>query len=119
MLALIQSRTTSSSATMATTFSLTTTKKCQSTRTSASPLSTRARRKPHRPAADGGYTVTNEELEAHFQAIGWRIETVVGQDNLPYIVIRDYMIPSGSFAGRTCDVAIQRSSSVPYQAPAA
>lgn len=63
--------------------------------------------------------VTNEELEAHFRAIGWTIETVMGQDNLPYIVIRDYVIASGSFAGRTCDVAIQRTSSVPYQAPAA
>lgn len=63
--------------------------------------------------------MTNEELEAHFGAIDWTIETVIGQDNLPYIVIRDYVIASGSFAGCTCDVAIQRTSSVPYQAPAA
>ena len=63
--------------------------------------------------------MTNEDLEAHFRAIGWTVETVVGQDNLPYIVVRDYVIPAGTFAGRTCDVAVQRTSSVPYQAPAA
>jgi hypothetical protein len=63
--------------------------------------------------------MTNEELEAHFQTIGWTVETIVGQDNLPYIVVRGYAIPAGTFAGRTCDVAIQRTTSVPYQAPAA
>jgi len=63
--------------------------------------------------------VTNEALETHFRAIGWTVETAVGQDNLPYIVVRDYVIPAGTLAGITCDVAIQWSSSVPYQAPAA
>lgn len=61
----------------------------------------------------------NEELEAHFRAIGWTVERVVGQDNLPYIVVRGYVIPAGTYAGRTCDVAIQRSTSEPYQVPAA
>jgi hypothetical protein len=63
--------------------------------------------------------VTNDDLIAHFRSIGWKIETVVGRDNLPYIVIRQYVIPAGSLAGRACDVAIQQTSSVPYQAPAA
>jgi hypothetical protein len=63
--------------------------------------------------------VTDEELEAHLRAVGWTIEDEVGQDQLPYLVIRNYVIPSGSFAGRTCDVAIRRTSTVPFVAPAA
>lgn len=63
--------------------------------------------------------MTNEDLETHFRAIGWAVETVVGQDNLPYIIVHDYVIPAGTFAGRRCDLAIQRTNSIPYQAPAA
>jgi hypothetical protein len=63
--------------------------------------------------------VTNEDLEAHLRDIGHAVEQLTGNDGAPYIVIRDYHIMRGSLAGRTCDVAIQRSSSVPFVAPPA
>ncbi len=62
--------------------------------------------------------MTNEELEAHFRAVGWKIEQrVVGPQT--FIIIRDYVIPAGSLAGRPCDIAIERTSTVPYVAPPA
>ena len=62
--------------------------------------------------------MTNEELEAYFQALGWNIDRrEVGSQK--FIVIRDYVIPTGSLAGRSCDVAIERTTNVPYVAPAA
>jgi hypothetical protein len=63
--------------------------------------------------------VTNEHLEAHLRRIGYVVEQLTGNDGAPYIVIRDYQVMRGSLAGRTCDVAIQRSPSVPYVAPPA
>ncbi len=62
--------------------------------------------------------MTNEALEAYFQALGWNIDRqVVGSQT--FIVIRYYMISTGSLAGRSCDVAIERTTTVPYVAPAA
>jgi Prokaryotic E2 family E len=62
--------------------------------------------------------MTNEELEAYLQARGWNIEQrVVGPQT--FIIIRDYVIPAGNLAGRSCDVAIERTTTVPYVAPAA
>lgn len=58
--------------------------------------------------------MTNEDLEKYLQDLGWNIENVRGGDGQPYIVIRDYVVPAGVLQGRTCDVAILRSSSVPY-----
>lgn len=63
--------------------------------------------------------MTNEDIEAHLRAIGYVVEQFSGNDGTPYIVIRDYLISRGSLAGKTCDVAIQRSPSVPYVAPTA
>src|SRR5947209_4923372 len=62
--------------------------------------------------------MTNEELEAFFQALGWSIDRrEVGSQK--FIIIRDYVIPMGCLAGRSCDIAIERTTTVPYVAPAA
>lgn len=62
--------------------------------------------------------MTNEELEAHFQALGWQIERrSVGAQT--FIVVHDYAIPTGNLAGRSCDIAVERTTAVPYVAPPA
>ena len=62
--------------------------------------------------------MTNEELEAHFRALGWEIEhRTVGQQT--FIIIHAYVIPTGTLTGRSCDVAIERTTTVPYVAPPA
>lgn len=63
--------------------------------------------------------MSNEDLESHLREIGCDVEHLTGSDGVPYLVIRGYRIGKGSLAGRTCDVAIQQSSSVPYVAPPA
>lgn len=63
--------------------------------------------------------MTNEDLEAHLRAIGFAVEQLTGNDGNPYIVIRGYLIPSGSLAGTVCDVAVQQTTAVPYVPPPA
>lgn len=63
--------------------------------------------------------MTNEELEQHLMSLGWNVEHLHGQDGKTYIVIRNYAIPVGPFAGRTVDVAIERTTTVPYIPPPA
>ena len=60
--------------------------------------------------------MTNEELEAYLLALGWRIEQRVVESQT-FVIIHEYVIPSGGLAGRTCDVALARPASVPYVAP--
>jgi len=62
--------------------------------------------------------MTNEELEAHFRAVGWKIEQRIVEPQT-FIIIRDYVIRAGSLAGRSCDIAIERTTTVPYVAPPA
>lgn len=61
--------------------------------------------------------MTTEDLEAHLCRIGLTIETTTGDNGKPYVVIRDYQILSGSLAGKTCDIAIERVGAVPYVFP--
>lgn len=63
--------------------------------------------------------MTNEDLESHLREIGYDVEHLTGNDGAPYVVIRSYRINKGSLSGTTCDVAIQRSPSVPYVPPPA
>jgi hypothetical protein len=63
--------------------------------------------------------MTNEGLEAYLRGLGWTVEHLTGADGHPYLVIRNYEIPAGSLAGRSCDVAIWRTPAVPYVAPPA
>lgn len=63
--------------------------------------------------------MTNDELEAYLRTLGLTVEGLTGNDRQPYIVIRQYTIPAGSLAGRSCDVALLRTPAVPYVAPPA
>ncbi|MDQ0201942.1 hypothetical protein [Neobacillus ginsengisoli] len=63
--------------------------------------------------------MTNQLLEEFFRNQGYIVENVLGQDHKTYIVIRNYCIPAGSLAGKTCHVGIEQTSSVPYVAPPA
>jgi hypothetical protein len=62
--------------------------------------------------------MTYEELEAYLQALGWEIkQRIVGPQK--FIIINDYVIPTGSLAGRICDIGIERTTTIPYVAPPA
>ena len=63
--------------------------------------------------------MTNEDLEEYLREIGHDVDTIVGADQRPYIVVRDYHITTGPLAGKTSDVAIERTSTVPYVFPSA
>jgi len=63
--------------------------------------------------------VSNEEFEAYLCALDLTVEGIVDANSTPYIVIRDYKITAGPLAGTTCDVAIQRTTAIPYQPPPA
>ena len=62
--------------------------------------------------------MTNGDLEAHFQSLGWEVgHRAVGSQE--FIIIYRYMIPVGSLIGRSCNLAIERVSTIPYVAPPA
>jgi len=63
--------------------------------------------------------VTNEDLEEYLRAAGHNVETIVGADRRPYLVIHEYQITTGTLVGRTCDVAIERVTTIPYVPPSA
>lgn len=63
--------------------------------------------------------MTNEDLEAHLRAAGYSVEHLAGNDGGTYLDIRSYRIPVGCLAGKICDVALQRTMSVPYVVPPA
>lgn len=63
--------------------------------------------------------MTNETISAYLKSIDYIVEEVNDSKGDQYIVIRNYTIPAGKLAGRVCDVAIQKSTNVPYVAPAA
>jgi hypothetical protein len=63
--------------------------------------------------------MTDDDFAAYVHGLGFTVETAHDASGHPYIVIRDFTIPAGSLAGRTCDVALARCQSVPYvMAPA-
>lgn len=63
--------------------------------------------------------MTNEELETYLRDLGFTVEQLQQSPGTLYTVIRNYEIPTGSLAGRSCDVALQHSAAVPYVAPPA
>lgn len=63
--------------------------------------------------------MTNEELVLHFRSIGHEVKEITGQDKQQYIVIRNYRIPAGSLTGKVCNVAVLKTTTTPYVAPAA
>lgn len=63
--------------------------------------------------------MTNETITAYFKSLGYIVEEINDSGGNLFIVIRGYKIPAGQLAGRVCDVAINKSSTVPYVAPSA
>jgi hypothetical protein len=60
-----------------------------------------------------------DDLDAYIRSLGHTVEVITGNDSQPYTVVRDFVISTGSLAGRVCDVAVHRPPGVPYVLPAA
>lgn len=60
-----------------------------------------------------------DEFEAHLTGLGLAVESLTGADGQAYTLIRKMRIPTGAQKGKTCDVAVLRSASVPYLPPSA
>lgn len=63
--------------------------------------------------------MTDRQLEEFLCGLGFRVETTQDSHGAPFVVVRDVVIPAGSLAGRTCDIALARCQSVPYVCPPA
>jgi hypothetical protein len=63
--------------------------------------------------------VTDAELEGYLHGLGLTVETVQDPSGHPYIVVRNFVIPCGSLAERSCDVALARCRTIPYVVPPA
>jgi hypothetical protein len=63
--------------------------------------------------------MTNDDLEAHFQSLGWQVEILQAPNGNNYIVVRNYVVPTGTKAGSVIDLAIERTGAVPYIMPSA
>ncbi len=59
------------------------------------------------------------DFEAHLRSLGHAVEDIEGDDSVAYLVARDVELPKGALRGRRCDIAIQRSETVPFVPPAA
>lgn len=65
--------------------------------------------------------MTNDDLEAYFRSLGWQVETIDvpnGSGN-KYIVVRNYMVPTGTKAGTIIDLAVRHTAAFPYVMPSA
>lgn len=60
-----------------------------------------------------------DDLDTHLRSLGLDVELISDPKNNTYTAARNVTIPTGSLAGRVCDVALQRLPAVPYQVPAA
>jgi hypothetical protein len=63
--------------------------------------------------------VTDVELEEYLRGLGLTVEAAQDRSGHPYIVVRDFVIPCGPLAERTCDVALARCQTIPYVVPPA
>jgi len=63
--------------------------------------------------------MTNQLLQDYLCGLGMAVTTLHDNTGAPYIVMQDVVVPSGSLAGRVCDVALARCQSVPYLCPPA
>ena len=60
-----------------------------------------------------------EDFGAYVKEMGFPFEFMVGDDNLTYMVVRGFELPSGALKGRYCDIAIECMTSVPFVVPPA
>ncbi len=64
--------------------------------------------------------MTHEDLEAYLQDLGYTVETLeVSSPPTSYLVIRDFEVCTGSRSAMRYDVAIQKTTAVPYVPPPA
>lgn len=63
--------------------------------------------------------MSDVEVISYVESLGMTVEKILGKDQKPYFVIRNYNITSGSLAGKVCDVAIQQTGCIPYVPPSA
>lgn len=60
-----------------------------------------------------------DELESHLADAGYATERLIAPDGNTYVVIKNVLIAGGSLAGRTCDVAVLRTTEIPWVPQAA
>jgi hypothetical protein len=59
--------------------------------------------------------MTSDEFEQYLsETLGLPVERLTDGSGVTYTVVRDFSIPSGGLRGWRCDVAIARSTAVPY-----
>jgi hypothetical protein len=58
--------------------------------------------------------MTADDLDAYLRELGLKIDKVVDDQGNEFTVVRDFEIPAGGLAGKLCDIALQRSTQVPY-----
>lgn len=63
--------------------------------------------------------MTHAAIEEYLRGLGYSVEAAQDAYGMPYMVVRDVTLTTGSLAGRTCDVALARCQSVPYVCPPA
>lgn len=63
--------------------------------------------------------MTDTELEQYLCGLDLVVEAAQDSSGHPYIVVRNFVIPCGPLAGRTCDVALARCQTIPYVVPPA
>lgn len=63
--------------------------------------------------------MTIEDLEKHLEDIGFQTELLSSSDQRVYLVLKGISIEAGSLAGKTCDVAVLRSTENPWVPEAA
>ena len=63
--------------------------------------------------------MTIEDFEKYLRSLDLCVEVLTGDDNQRYTVVRDYELSSGALQGKRCDIAIQRTESIPYVPPPA
>lgn len=55
-----------------------------------------------------------EDLETYLSEIGIPFEVVKASNGQSYLVMKGFVIGGGSLAGRTCDVAVLRTTEQPW-----
>ena len=63
--------------------------------------------------------MTDDDFKTYLGSLDFDVAVITGNDGHAYIVVRDYELPNGALQGKRCDIAIQRTTTVPYVPPPA
>jgi hypothetical protein len=63
--------------------------------------------------------MSNQELIEHLVGLGHCVSTLRSSNNVDFIVVTGFTVPTGKHARRAVDVAVQFSTQIPYVAPSA